>query len=56
MFFNFLFVLDLNIKVICCDIHTSVYEKRNDFEFPIINFTWLRGDVLRLPSYGIYIS
>ena len=48
--------LDLNIKVIGSDIHTSVYDKRNDFRFPIVNFPWLSGDVPRLPSYGIYIS
>ena len=46
---------DLNIKVIGSDIHTSVYDKRDDFGFPIVNFPWLSGDVLRLPSYGIYI-
>ena len=45
--------LDLNIKV---DIHTSVYDKRDDFGFPIGFFPWLSGDVPRLPSYGIYIS
>ena len=49
-------VLDLNIKVIGSDIHTSVYDKRDDFGFPIVNFPWLSGDVPRLPSYGIYIS
>ena len=43
-------------KVIGSDIHTSVYDKRDDFEFPIVNFPWLSGDVPRLPSYGIYIS
>ena len=48
--------LDLNIKVIGSDIHTSVYDKRDDFGFPIVNFHWLSGDVPRLPSYGIYIS
>ena len=48
--------LDLNIKVIGIDIHTSVYDKRDDFGFPIVNFPWLSGDVPRLPSYGIYIS
>ena len=48
--------LDLNIKVISSDIHTSVYDKRDDFGFPIVNFSWLSGDVPRLPSYGIYIS
>ena len=46
----------LNIKVIGNDIHTSVYDKRDDFGFPIVNFPWLSGDVPRLPSYGIYIS
>ena len=38
------------------DLHTSVYDKRDDFGFPIVNFPWLSGDVPRLPSYGIYIS
>ena len=47
-------LFDLNIKVIG-DIHTSVYDKRDDFGFPIVNFLWLRGDVPRRPSYGIYI-
>ena len=32
-----------------------VYDKRDDFGFPIVNFPWLSGDVRRLPSYGIYI-
>ena len=37
------------------DIHTSVYDKRDNFGFPIVNFPWLSGDVPRLPSNGIYI-
>ena len=49
-------LLDLNSKVIGSDIHTSVYDKRDDFGCPIVNFQWLSGDVPRLPSYGIYIS
>ena len=28
--------LDLSIKVIGSDIHTSVYDKRDDFGFPIV--------------------
>ena len=48
--------LDLYIKVIGSDIHTSVYDKRDDFGFPIIDFPWLSGDVQRIRSYGIYIS
>ena len=38
--------LDLkNIKVIGSDIHTSVYDKRDDCRFPIVNFPWFSGDV-----------
>ena len=48
--------LEFNIKIIGNNIHTSVYDKRDDFWFPIFNFPWLSGDVSRLPSYGIYIS
>ena len=40
--------LDLNIKVIGSDVHTSVYDKRDDFGFTIVNFPWLSGDVPRL--------
>ena len=46
---------DLNIKVIGSYIHTSVYDKRDDFGFPIVNILWLSGDVSRLPSYEIHI-
>ena len=48
--------LDLNIKVIGSDVHTSVYDIRDDFGFPIVNFPLLSGDVPRLPSYGVFIS
>ena len=48
--------LDLNIKVVGSNINTSVYDKRDDAGFPIVNFPWLSGDVPRLPSYGVYIS
>ena len=36
--------LDLQIKVIGSDIHTSVYDKSDDFGFPIDNFPWLSGE------------
>ena len=48
--------LDLNIKVIGNNIHSSVHDKCDDFGFSIVNFPWLSGDVPRLPSYGIDIS
>ena len=40
----------------CNDIHYSVNDKRDDFEFPKVNFPWLSGDGPRHPSYDIYIS
>ena len=48
--------LNLNIKVIDSDIHTRVYDKRDDFGFSFFNFQLLSVDVPRLPSYGINIS
>ena len=34
--------LDLNINVIGSDVHNNVYDKRDDFGFPIVNFPWLQ--------------
>ena len=45
--------IDLNINVICTDVHISVDDKRDDFGFPIVKFFWLGSDAPRLPSYGI---
>ena len=36
--------------------NTKIYDKRDDFNFDIVNFPFLNGDVLRRPSYGVYIS
>ena len=36
-------LLDLNTEVIGSDVHTSVYDKRDNFGFPIVNFPWLSG-------------
>ena len=32
----------------------KIYDKRDDFDFDIVNFPFLDGDVPR-PSYGVYI-
>ena len=48
--------MDLNIKLNHNNIHTSVYDTRNDFGYPIVNFPWFSSDVHWLPSYGIYMS
>ena len=35
---------------------TKIYDKRDDFDFDIVNFPILDGDVPRSASYGVYIS
>ena len=32
------------------------YDKRNDFDFEIVNFPSLHGDIPRSTSYGVYKS
>ena len=46
--------LDLTIEngVIC----SKIYDKRDDFNFKIVNFPHLDGDVPKATSYGVYIS
>ena len=34
----------------------KIYDKRDDFDFEIVNFPFLDGDVPRSTSYGVYIS
>ena len=34
---------------------TALYAPCDDFDFDIVNFSFLDGDVPRRPSYGIYI-
>ena len=35
---------------------SKIYDKRDDFDFEIVNFPFLDGDVPRSTSYGDYIS
>ena len=37
-------------------VFSKIYDKRDDFDFEIVNFPFLDGDVPRSPSYGVYIS
>ena len=37
-------------------VSSKIYDKRDDFDFDIVNFPFLDGDVLRSTSYGVYIS
>ena len=35
---------------------TSLYDKRDDFNFHITNFPFLSSNILSSPSYGVFIS
>ena len=48
--------LDLNLSITNGTVSSKIYDKRDDFNFEIVNFSFLDGDVPRSPSYGVYIS
>ena len=37
-------------------LHTSIYDKRDDFNFHITNFPFLRSNIPSSPAYGVFIS
>ena len=47
--------LDLHFSISNDIVSTKIYDKRGDFDFEIVNFPFLDGDVPRSISYGIYI-
>ena len=49
-------LLDLHLSISNGIVSSKIYEKRDDFDFDIVNFPFLDGDVPRHPSYGVYIS
>ena len=48
--------LDLNLSIHNDIVSTKIYDKRDDFNFDIVNFPLLDGDVPQRPSYGVYMS
>ena len=48
--------LDLSLSIHNDIVSTKIYDKRDDFNFDIVNFPFLDDDVLRRSSYGVYIS
>ena len=48
--------LDLHLSISNDIVSTKIYDKRDDFDFEIVDFPFLDGDVPRSTSYGVYIS
>ena len=49
-------ILDLHLSVANGFVSPIIYDKRDDFDFDIVNFPFLDGDAPRRASYGVYIS
>ena len=48
--------LDLHMSISNDKVSNKIYDKRDDFDFEIVKFPFLDGDVPRSTSYGVYIS
>ena len=48
--------LDIHLSISNGFVSSKIYDKRDDFDFDIVNFHFLDCDVPCHPSYGVYIS
>ena len=48
--------MDLNLCVSNDTVSTKIYDKRDDFDFDIVNFPFLDGDVSKPTSYGVSLN
>ena len=48
--------LDLDFSITNGIVSTNFFYKRDAFYFEILSFPFTDGNVLRSPSYGVYIS
>ena len=48
--------LDLNLFISNGTVATKIYDKRDDFDFDIVNFPFLDGDVLRIECTYLNLS
>ena len=46
--------LDLNLSIINGIVSTKPYDKRDNFDYDIVNFPFVDDDIPRRPYYGVY--
>ena len=46
----------MNLSISNGTVSPKIYDKRDDFDFDVVNFPFLDGDVPRRTSYGVYVS
>ena len=37
-------------------LRTKLYDRKDDFNFPIVNFPFICSNIPAVPAYGVYIS
>ena len=48
--------LDIEVTILNEKYCTAIYDKRDDFNFRIVNFPYLSSSIPSGPAYGVYIS
>jgi len=48
--------LDLHLSLLNGNVISKLYDKRDDFDFEIINFPHLVSNIPATPAYGVYMS
>ena len=48
--------LDISISICSSKYVTKVYDKKDDFNFNIVNFPYMSSNIPANPTYGVYIS
>ena len=48
--------LDIEVIIVDGKYSTAIYDKRDDFNFRIVNFPHLSSNIPSGPAYGVYIS
>ena len=48
--------LDCYLYIDNAKLATRLYDKWDDFNFPIVNCSFLTSNILSAPAYGVYIS
>ena len=48
--------MDLHLSISNGFVSSEIYDKRDEFDFDIVNFPFLDGDVPHSTAYGVYIS
>ena len=54
---NYSNYLDLHLEIDQSDkLYCCLYDKRDDFDFPVVNFPFLCGNIPASPAYGGFVS